>query len=271
MKNLIPLAFISLFLILSCAEKKTFKQPKKLQTEYQTNPVGIDITKPRFTWQLNDTSRGAKQTACHIIVASDLIKLKNDTGDIWDSKKVESDQSLLVRYGGPAPESRKVYYWKVRTWDQNGEVSSWSEPASMEMGLLNREDWQAKWIGLDVEPDRSEMEKYGNWIWHPEEKGLDIPVYVRKSFTLPEGKTVRKAMLSATADNEFEGWINGIEAARRIKATSPSAQIVMLTIHSGHSYRADATAAGASAYVTKKAMHAELVPTLAALLGGGHN
>jgi DNA-binding NarL/FixJ family response regulator len=65
--------------------------------------------------------------------------------------------------------------------------------------------------------------------------------------------------------------INGIEAARRIKATSPSAQIVMLTIHTGHSYHADATAAGASAYVTKKAMHAELVPTLAALIAGGHS
>ncbi len=65
--------------------------------------------------------------------------------------------------------------------------------------------------------------------------------------------------------------INGIEAARRIKDVLPSAQIVMLTIHTGHTYRADATAAGASAYVTKQAMHAELVPTLVALLASGHN
>ena len=63
--------------------------------------------------------------------------------------------------------------------------------------------------------------------------------------------------------------MNGIEAARRIKAALPSAQIVMLTIHTSDTYRADATAAGACAYVTKQAMHAELVPTLAALLDNG--
>ena len=63
--------------------------------------------------------------------------------------------------------------------------------------------------------------------------------------------------------------MNGIETMRQIKATLPSAQIVMLTIHTSDTFRADATASGASAYVTKQAMHAELVPTLAALLADG--
>jgi DNA-binding NarL/FixJ family response regulator len=62
--------------------------------------------------------------------------------------------------------------------------------------------------------------------------------------------------------------MNGIETTRQIKAALPLAQIVMLTIHTGDIYRADARAAGASAYVTKPRMHRELVPTLAALLGG---
>jgi DNA-binding NarL/FixJ family response regulator len=60
--------------------------------------------------------------------------------------------------------------------------------------------------------------------------------------------------------------MSGIEATRQIKATLPSVQIVMLTIHTGDIYRADAKAAGASAYVTKQRMHSDLVPTLAALL-----
>jgi len=60
--------------------------------------------------------------------------------------------------------------------------------------------------------------------------------------------------------------MNGIETTRQIKATLPSAKIVMLTIHTSDTFRADATASGANAYVTKQAMHAELVPTLAALL-----
>jgi len=65
--------------------------------------------------------------------------------------------------------------------------------------------------------------------------------------------------------------MNGIETARQIKAALPFTQIVMLTIHTGDIYLADARAAGASAYVTKQRMHSELVPTLAALLGNaGH-
>ena len=60
--------------------------------------------------------------------------------------------------------------------------------------------------------------------------------------------------------------MSGIEATRQIKAALPSAQIVMLTIHEGDAYRANATAAGASAYVPKRVIQTELVPTLAALL-----
>jgi DNA-binding NarL/FixJ family response regulator len=60
--------------------------------------------------------------------------------------------------------------------------------------------------------------------------------------------------------------MNGIEATRQIKASLPSVQIVMLTIHEDDTYRTDATAAGASAYVPKRVMQTELVLTLAALL-----
>jgi DNA-binding NarL/FixJ family response regulator len=65
--------------------------------------------------------------------------------------------------------------------------------------------------------------------------------------------------------------MNGIEATRQIKASLPSAQIVMLTIHTCDTFRGAARAAGVCAYVTKQAMHAELVPTLAALLANGRN
>ena len=62
--------------------------------------------------------------------------------------------------------------------------------------------------------------------------------------------------------------MDGIEATRRIKAASPSAQIVMLTVHDGNAYRAHAAAAGASAYVTKGAMQTKLLPALTVLLAG---
>ena len=60
--------------------------------------------------------------------------------------------------------------------------------------------------------------------------------------------------------------MSGIEATRQIKAVLPSSQVVMLTIYEADTYRADAAAAGASAYVPKRAMQTELIPILAALL-----
>ncbi len=60
--------------------------------------------------------------------------------------------------------------------------------------------------------------------------------------------------------------VSGIEAGRRIKAALPETHIIMLTIHEGEFYRADSTAAGASAYVPKRTMHTDLIPTLNTLL-----
>lgn len=73
-------------------------------------------------------------------------KLNNNQGDIWDTGKVESDQSINIAYGGKGLESAKRYYWKVRVWDKNDKASSWSSPSWWEMGLLNQDDWKAKWI-----------------------------------------------------------------------------------------------------------------------------
>lgn len=62
--------------------------------------------------------------------------------------------------------------------------------------------------------------------------------------------------------------MDGIEATRHMKASAPDVQVVMLTIHEGSAYRADAAAAGASAFVAKRTMHTELIPVLATLLSG---
>jgi two-component system response regulator NreC len=61
-------------------------------------------------------------------------------------------------------------------------------------------------------------------------------------------------------------FLSGIEAARQIKALVPETRIVILTIHEEERYRTDALNAGASAYVLKRKMHTDLVPTLSALL-----
>ena len=118
-----------------------------LKCEYAVNPLGVDTLKPRFGWILESLRRGQSQSAYQVQVASSPENLKKDIGDKWDSGKVASDRSVNVEYGGKALSSVEQCWWKVRVWDQNGEVSAWSEPATFEMGLLKQSDWQGEWIG----------------------------------------------------------------------------------------------------------------------------
>jgi hypothetical protein len=43
-----------------------------------------------------------------------LTMLERDSGNVWDSRKVISDQSIQVQYGGPKLKAAKLYWWKVR-------------------------------------------------------------------------------------------------------------------------------------------------------------
>lgn len=65
--------------------------------------------------------------------------------------------------------------------------------------------------------------------------------------------------------------MNGIEAARRIKNTAPKTQVVMLSIYEDSAYKADAAAAGVSAYIPKRKMGTELIPVITKLLSGQVN
>jgi len=58
--------------------------------EYLKSPIGIDISKPRLSWDLSSESRGQIQTAYRIIVSASVEKLKQDIGDVWDSGFVDS-------------------------------------------------------------------------------------------------------------------------------------------------------------------------------------
>ncbi len=187
--------------------------PQNLLCEYQSNPLGMDIIKPRLSWKVNDKRRGAIQIAYQILVSSNEKLLKNNESDIWNSGKVISDQSLHVPYDGPPLESRKRYFWKVRTWDALEEASPYSKYAWWEMGMLKPNDWQAEWISKEPEmkEDTAEEWPWGQWIWHPTETGIDIPVYFRKNFNLQVNKKITNATLKITADNYFTTYLNDIE------------------------------------------------------------
>lgn len=174
-----------------------------LRCEYLRNPLGTDVVKPRLSWELDTPERGARQTAYQVIVSNDESLLNADQGNVWDSGRVESDQSVQVIYAGKALESRARYYWKVRVWDQAGQVSPWSEPAFWSMGLLSAEEWQAKWIGCD---------------WMHDNTGA-LP-WLRTAFeidTAPE-----RAEISVCALGYYELFINGQKAGDAVLTPSTS-------------------------------------------------
>lgn len=129
---------------------KDFSNPNMTVTElkcnYLKNPLGVETPNPRLSWVLKSDERGQRQTAYRILVASSRQTLDRDVGDLWDSGKVESDQSVHVLYRGKKLNSRQGCYWKVKVWDRDGKECAWSQPSYWEMGLLNEDDWKAQWI-----------------------------------------------------------------------------------------------------------------------------
>ena len=115
--------------------------------EYHVNPPDVDALQPRLSWVLSSEKRGQQQTAYRVLVASAPNTLAKDEGDLWDSGKVVSDETSHVVYAGKPLRSRMRAWWKVRVWDQNGQVSKWTAPAQWTMGLLQPGDWHGEWIG----------------------------------------------------------------------------------------------------------------------------
>ncbi|WP_462412959.1 alpha-L-rhamnosidase [Neobacillus sp. Marseille-QA0830] len=183
---------------------------KDLKVENQKNPLGIDVPKPRFSWLIQTNQTGILQLAYHLIVTE-------DNGDeVWNTGKIESDQSLWVEYGGPQLKSRKQYNCKVKLWDNQGNESEWSERACWEMGLLKQEDWAANWI----EPVQQEAVEEpfitvqdifsgGLKVTSLEERAKDLrpPQLLRRAFSAE--KALKKARLYVTSHGIYKLELNG--------------------------------------------------------------
>ncbi len=119
---------------------------KNLRVEYQKEPLGIDIKKPRFSWQMKtDTEKhGQYQTAYRI-------KLKDEADKLtWDTDKVVDDSSLGIVYEGEDLKAMTRYIWELTVWDEQG--SSSSSTSWFETGLFDGNPdslhWNgAQWIG----------------------------------------------------------------------------------------------------------------------------
>ena len=129
-----------------------------LKVNGRTNPLGIPGGAPSFSWHGESAARGVVQTAYQIQVATSAAKLSNP--DIWNSNRKTSNRQVDVLYQGAVGlTSQTRYFWRVRTWDGQDNISDWSDVAWFETGMLSPADWGgAEWIGA---PDGDERPR-----WH---------------------------------------------------------------------------------------------------------
>lgn len=171
----------------------------RLRTEYMGNPIGIDIRRPYLSWNCSD---GKKQTAYEVeAVCGNQV--------IWDSGKVADDRMNALL--GVETGSRQRVSWRVRLWDEEDRAGDWSEEAFFEMGLLEREEFMAKWI--DPEPDEAsgvgpaaDPETASEALQKAEPQPHKPASYLRKSFYLEEKGVAR---LYITCHGLYEAYLNG--------------------------------------------------------------
>jgi len=171
--------------------------PTGLKCELRLDPLGIDVPRPRLSWILESGRRGQVQKAFQILVADSSASLAADEGNLWDSGRVSSGETLEVRYGGRPLRSGRRYFWKVRVWDADDNPSAWSGPASWETAFLDPGGWKAVWIEDGRPAPAREEDFYAD----------DPAPLFRKSFRLP--LRARRARLYVTGLGYYEASLNG--------------------------------------------------------------
>jgi len=224
--------------------------------EYRENPIGVDTLEPRLSWMIDSKERGTLQSAYQVLVASNAENLKSNRGDLWDSGRVSSDNSTQVVYGGKPLEFGRICFWKVRVWNQKGQVSRWSKPATWTMGMLEPGDWQAKWIGFastntlqrQSAVDRLLVLEDCFWVWANGAVAGDQPkgrVCFRKSIEIPAGATVSEAKFLLAADDTLQLFVNGQSVGGKhrtwkhpavrdlIRALKPGTNVLAIEVDNG--------------------------------------
>ena len=184
--------------------------PTQLRCENRTDPLGVDIPRPRLSWILAAAGAGQRdqrQSAYRVLAASSLAALRNGNGDFWDTGKVVSDQSIQLPYNGAALASGQRVWWKVKVWDQNGRPSPWSAEATWSMGLLRQTDWEGKWIGLEDGDEAPQEFRGAHWI--SGSTSASSTLRFRRTFLISQDNPLSYGLLTAAGSGEVTVFVNG--------------------------------------------------------------
>jgi alpha-L-rhamnosidase len=187
--------------------------PAGLQVDNLETPLGIDDPAPRFSWQLWDPERGAKQTAYEVLVASSVDRLLAGKPDVWDSGRIESDRSIDIPYAGPALNPSTRYFWSVKLWNADGKPYSPSETSWWESGLMSQSAWHSEWIGYETPEEAAVRQAPTLWITNPDAKTPAVGSGPEQRFdyrmTIHLSQPIKFAALYATGQDTVSAWING--------------------------------------------------------------
>ena len=197
MQKTITSLLVSLMLVFTAEAKDRTCDiiPVRLTCEMMEEPNCIDVRHPRLSWinsPADEAIKGAGQSAYRIRVATSRERLVRP--DIWDSRKIRSDQSVFIPYEGKELCSGQQVWWQVKVWDSHGNASEWSEPARWRAGMVSPEEWQAGWIGAPWQ---------GEW---EDRNDTPAPLF-RKTVNLE--RKVRSATAFVTGLGYFEFHVNG--------------------------------------------------------------
>ena len=145
---LFHIAALALAAVGSLAPMSASFKVSQLRCEDLPAPLGVDQATPRLSWRTETSAPNWSQSAYRVIVSSTEEGLRKDVGDLWDTGRVDSADSINIVYSGKSLTSNEQCFWKVQAWDSGASRSTWSQPAMWEMGLLAPEDWATStWIG----------------------------------------------------------------------------------------------------------------------------
>ena len=199
---------VTTILIAGCSSNERL-YIQNLKCENLNNPLGINSLQPRFSW-INITEQpGAYQTAYQIIVATEIDKLTEDRSDYWNSEKVNSSESNLITYNGNKLKSGQLLYWKVRVWDENNQISKWSEPAKFSIGLLEPNDWSASYIGFKEENKSEDNLSVNSDVYNENVNGFSLAPQFRKQFTVDNPGKKGAFILHVNSLGYHEVYLNG--------------------------------------------------------------
>jgi alpha-L-rhamnosidase len=159
--------------------------PAGVRFEHRTDdgPVlGIGTAAPRLSWIVPAADPSFAQDAYEI----EVTRSRGGEPEVF---RVASAEQILVPWPAQPLASREAAQVRVRVWS-GGTASHWSEPATVEAGLLEAADWIARFISPTA---------LG---------GLDAPAPVLgATFDVPG--EVTSARLYATAHGVYEAMLNG--------------------------------------------------------------